>query len=485
MPTVKSYAGELAKKLQDYRAKGQKEASKHRPAPDSAGPDQHESSLKSEAEGWTNKQQANFDGTLVDISRHLVESRQKVGDLQAHISMLVSDDTTSSSVEAELAGFRPALVKSTEARLRAEADYNYYRVNNNIHEEAVYPESRWMHFGLVAVLALAETVVNAFFFENSQGLLGGFFVALAIAVLNLATAMGAGVFFRYQNLVGLRNKLSGWSALIGFILLAIFFNALFAAFRAQYQLVDDPTEPGQLSAAFAAAWPEAMLIFKLDPQFHDMTSFLLFGLGLILSGVAFYKGYTYDDKYPEHGHKDRIYKLAVAEELHQQELVRNKVKEFLHQRKAAVQSAIQEPSNQVGMLARRVADLTHARATLETSSAAVQRDFAMVIEAYRHANVAVRAVPPPAYFKEPVELSLRADSSSAEKVLMELQEVQNEFKSLADEWREQMHDKLKALQNDSSSILSSLLTQYLQDVAKEAEDQITRRTPTIHRVKAA
>ena len=38
------------------------------------------------------------------------------------------------------------------------------------------------------------------------------------------------------------------------------------------------------------------------------------------------------------------------------------------------------------MLARRIADLTHARSSLEAQAAHIQRDFSLVVEAYRNAN---------------------------------------------------------------------------------------------------
>ena len=120
----------------------------------------------------------------------------------------------------------------------------------------------------------------------------------------------------------------------------------------------DPTEFKEVAAAFQRAWPEAMRIFRADMQFRDLWSFLLFGLGILLSIAAFWKGYTLDDKYPGHGHVAKELKKAVQAEHELQNQLRQKVKDLLHHRKAAVQAAIHEPSTQMGMLARRIADLT-------------------------------------------------------------------------------------------------------------------------------
>jgi hypothetical protein len=485
MPIYTSYSGELATKLQDYRAKGQKEGSKHRPASDAAGLDAHESALKVEAEGWLNAQQTLFDSTLTDVSRNVVEARQKAIEFGSQVKMLVSDDTLVSSVDSELAGFRQGIVNATQARMRAEADFNYFRASNNVHEEAKYPESVYWHFGIIAILALLETVVNAFFFENSSGLLGGFIVALGIAAINLCFAMGLGVLWRLKNLAAWEMKVAGWSSFVAFVLFSVFCNALFAAFRTQYQMVADTSDFVQLRAAFAQAWPEALLVFRLDPQFQDLWSFILFFVGLLLSCAAFWKGYTVDDRYPGHGEKDRKYKQTLEEEQKQQDLMRQKVKDFLHQRKAAVQAAIQEPGTQVGMLAKRVADLSHARGALEAQADAVSRDYRLVVEAYRHANVAVRSVSAPAYFKDTPVLSTLVDSSGALAVLNELEGVQSALKELGEQYREALHNKLKELQNDSSEILNKVLAQYLEETTKEAEGLIARRTPSIQRVQAA
>jgi len=484
MNNMPTHTGELATKLQEYRAKGQKEASKHRPSSDAAGPDQHESALRIIAEGWLSSEQRLFDTTLTEVSRGVTEARQKAIELRGQVDQLVGDDSATSSVEAELAGDRPALVKSTENRLRCKTALNYFRVANEIHEEAHYPDSTLWHFGVLMVFAFLETLVNTFFYENSQGLLGGFFVALTIAALNIGSAMLLGNWFRFQNLASVDKRVLGWTAFVTFVLTAIFFNSLFASFRSEYQLVVDPSETAQLGEAFQRAWPHALLIFHADPQFKDHWSFLLFAIGMLLSIAAFWKGYTLDDRYPGHGRMDRAYKNAATNEQMQQDKVRQKIKELLHHRKAAIQAALHEPSIQVGMLARRIADLTHARGSLESQAAAVQRDFSLVTEAYRNANNSVRAIPPPAYFKEPTTLSARTDGSGAERVLSELSGVQNELRALADVHREPLNAKLKALHSDTSELLNRTLTEYLAEVTREAQETIAHMTPVIHRVQS-
>lgn len=73
--------------------------------------------------------------------------------------------------------------------MKAEVDYRSFRAANAIMEQARYPDSHVMHFAIVLGLALLETVINAFFYENAQGLMGGFSVALGVAAVNMGGAM--------------------------------------------------------------------------------------------------------------------------------------------------------------------------------------------------------------------------------------------------------------------------------------------------------
>lgn len=483
MATATVYSGQLASKLEDYRSIGMKEAAKFRPPQDAAGPDQHELALKTEADGYLNGEQRAFDAALIEASREVNTARQKATQHQVAVEQLLSDTNTLETVEAELASDRMALIRATAARLRAEKEFNYYRAVNNIHEEARYPESKLWHFGVIVGLSVLEMVANAFFFENNQGLLGGLFVAAGLAFLNMLSAVILGAGFRYKNLANLDKKIFGWTCLVVFVLVAIFCNALFASFRSEYQLVLDPTEPRQVSEAFLRAWPQALSIFRADMQLKDQASFILFGFGLILSTLAFLKGYGIDDKYPGYGQKDRDLKKLLNEETRLQESARQKIRELLHSRKAAVHAAIHEPTTQIGILARRVADLQNARTHLHSQANAIDREYVMVIDAYRSANTGVSVVPRPEYFKERPVLLVRVDSAQADAVLEELAKVQDEIKLISTQLKDPLNQRLSNLQSDTSEILKKTMSAFLAEVLKEAQEMVEATVQAIQRAK--
>lgn len=478
MPT--HYSGEIASLLEDYRTKGQREASEHRPPTNSAHMDQNESSLQSQADKWLSDEQQLLNIVVTNANKIVNDIRQKAIALLDKADQLLTDNTLQSTIEADMSADRAQLIAATENRMRLEVDWRAFRKENNIIEEASYPESHIMHFAIIAVLVLLETVINAFFYENAQGLLGGFTVALAVAAVNMAGALVLGICFRYKNLATAEMKVFGWLCLILFIALSLYCNALFSSFRAAFQILVDPNDPIQLRQAFTQAGIEAKRVFILDMRIADLMSFILFGTGIILSGLAFWKGYTFDDRYPGHGKKDRAVKAARLAEMDKQDILRQKVRDFFHQRRAEFQAAIHEPAQLMSRASTCFAEVKHATLLLVTQAQSIQRDFALVLNAYRHTNTSVRATDPPAYFRVIEDLTTKVNSAATDTVTEELTKVQDEIKVTREKLQAPLNEKLQSLQTNAATVLNQTITAFLQDLEAEAKERINRMTHAIH-----
>lgn len=484
MAVLKTYDGQLAAKLNPYISRGRDEARKGRPPSSATAPDHNESELRSEAEGWLSSELTLFSGKLSDISKASADIKQRTREFEHTCDQLLQEDTAVGAVRAELAGIRPRLVNSARARIRAETEYNYFRETNLITEEANYPESKLWHFAMLALFALAEVMANAFFFENSEGLLGGFVVALGIAVVNIGTAMVLGLLFRHKNLASTPHRFFGWVMAALCVVLVLFCNALFASFRSAYQVVADPSDAAQLGAAFRSAWPQAMGIFKLDMAFRDHWSFLLFGIGLLLSGLAFWKGYTLEDPYPGYGRKDRTLKAAVAVEEQDVAAARMRVRDMFHQRRTAVQAALAEPAALDGLLLRRISELELERELTIARADAIRRDCATVVGAYRNANQAVSARPAPAYFRDPVELTTVVSLDAAEPLLVDMRQHAVVLKTLTKEKREPLNLKVNSYQASESEVLTGEISTWLSEIRTEAEKSVDAVSPHARRAQA-
>lgn len=484
MPIFTSYNGELSSELDSYRKRGENEAAEHRPAGDSLQMDQNEIALQTDAEKWIGSEQRLFDVVMSEASRGVVDSGQKLVELGGRADQLLSDTTLLATIAADMSADRDALIALTENRMKAEVDWRHLRVSNGISAQAEYPDSTIWHFALIFVFALVETGVNTFFYENAEGLLGGFFVALLVSFASMGFAIALGYGFRYKNLQKMDSRIGGYCCLALFMLLAIYANAIFAAFRSEYQMIVDPDDYAQVRHGFAIAAAEAKKIFYLGMTFSDLMSFLLFGVGIILNLFGFYKGYTFDDKYPGHGSLDRKRKAARQVELAQQEILRQKVKDFLHHRKAEVQATLHDPAQIINLASRRASDLQIAKSMLQNQAQAVQRDFTLVLNAYRNANIAIRASKPPEYFKLIPDLVVRADASQAEPLLRQLAEVQASVKAWRDHCQEALNAKMQSLHSDSATILNQTFSAFLREVENDAQERIDRSVATMHRQSA-
>jgi hypothetical protein len=478
---VSHYSGELPQRMDEMIEKARQEAALHRPPTDSARMDQNEAEIKSDAERAIAREHQIFSHLLMSASQDAHALQQKVPDVDGRIQQLIADNSLTNEAAAELAGERATLVSATEQRMRAEVDVRAFRARHDITEQAVYPESHVWHFSIILSLALVETIVNAFFYENAQGLLGGFVVALSVAAFNMAGALVLGMLFRFKNLRDPEKRAGGWASLVVFAVLTVYCNALFAAFRASYQVVVDPSDAAEVRQAFRTAAGQAGQVFTFGMDFGDLMSFILFGIGILLSCFAFYKGYTFDDRFPGYGAKDRLLKAAKRVELAAQEVVRQKLKEFLQHRRREIQAISREPMELMKAAGERAAELQHGYTVHQANQAAIQRDFELVLKSYRDANAAIRATEPPPYFTVYQDIRHPVDEQQKDGVLAVLSAANQRAMALRDKYQEPLNTKLNDLQRDTATILDKTFAEFLRSVEKHAEAEINRVTITAQR----
>lgn len=474
MSVSNAYAGQLTSRLEEYRDLGRKEATKHRPPTGATHPDTHEVALRSQADGLVSKEQGSFDAAVADSDRSTLDANSKLVELRSDIAQALTDDTVLTRVGAELAGDRTALVDATAARIRAEVAWRGFRATNGITDMANYPESHIWHWAIIIALAFVETLANAFFYKNDSGLLGGFFVALAVAVVNMGTSAGLGTLFRRKNLSEPSQKYFGWACLAIFLPLTLFFNSLFAAFRSAFEAASDPGDAGQLRDAFQTAWAEAGGAFAGRFHFGDLSSFLLFMTGLILSMIAFWKGYTSDDPYPGYSRRDKVLKAARDVETKRQDLIKQKLKDFLVTHRNHVQGLSGQTGTMITMLSHRTSALGHAKRALEANTAAIERDYHLVLDAYRQANLAIRGTPPPTYFTEKPTVVDKTTVHGAGPVEAEMQSVLELLEQLQRQHRDDLNRKLNDLQVQMADILKTTYDEFLSSVERDAQVAVQR-----------
>ncbi|NDP47496.1 MAG: hypothetical protein GZ085_03725 [Sulfuriferula multivorans] len=197
------------------------------------------------------------------------------------------------SRETYLNSNKQLLAEKDQARRDLNAFRGTHKGRPNI---ASYPDSNVLHFGIVFLCLVAEGIANAYFFsDNSLGLIGGFLEALLISLANVVASFMAGwLCLREINHKSTVRKALG---LIGFMVIVVFLVFLHLA-SAQYR--EALQRSGDVEFFTSLAFNPSTL--------QDMQSFLLMGIGAVISLFAMYKGYTFDDPYPGYGKVYRIWK---------------------------------------------------------------------------------------------------------------------------------------------------------------------------------
>lgn len=474
MVRITSYAGSLAKKAAEYRRLGEQEAAKHRPPSGAMHPDTHEVALRSEADSLTADEQRLFDAVLAEGDKSSLDVQSRIIELRADIQQALSDNTLQSQVEAELSADRGQLVEVTATRIRREVDWRSFRAKHGITESAQYPDSLIFHWAIILSLAFAETIANAFFYENSNGLIGGFMVALAVAIVNMGSATALGSLFRRKNLGPSDQKYFGWSCLAIFVPLTLFCNALFAAFRSAYQTLVDPSDPLQLREGFKEAWAEAARIFVFKFHFQDFSSFLLFMTGLALSCFAFWKGYTSDDPYPGYSKLDKALIAAKKEEAAVQARVKQKIKDFLLAQRTYVQGLAGQTGTLIGMLSSRLGDVELAQRNVLANAASIERDYHLVLDGYRQANLAIRGTEPPGYFADKPTTADAVRTDAAPILVGQIQATLETLEALQRQHRDDLNEKQNQLQAHMAETLSETFDDYILKIEESAKEAVER-----------
>ena len=482
---VANYADELARELSRYQALGRTEAGQHRPPTDATSLDQHESALLAEAHRFLALQRNFLDFSLSRAIKALNTVNQRLIHWKTKCEMTLADRSLAMAVDTELSDCREKLVKLTERRLRSDVALRAFRARQSIplDEEARYPTSLWWHFGLVAVLGLVETGANATFYQNDQGFLGGFTIALSVAVLNLGMAIGLGWLSRYKNLGETDKRVMGWAAIGFFCLWTVFSNALFASFRAEYQAVVSESSAG-LAAAFTRSWQNALGVFSFSLHLTDFQSFILFGLGLLLSVLAFWKGLTSDDKYPGHRRLDMQSASDRANEQRALDEASDKLRSFLRSKQADAQSTLTEVPLIVASIVATEGELSQAGALYEAWQQAIMRDFGMVLTAYRQANVAIRATDPPAYFGTTPELTVSPCGAVFDQTRLQLAELRERATALRAQLDDAIQAKIQEVMAESRSARSEGVSAFRASINAEAQERINRDLQTLDRLPA-
>ncbi|MBM3496050.1 MAG: hypothetical protein FJX72_17275 [Armatimonadetes bacterium] len=463
---------------------GASEGGSNRPDSNASVPDLNEVKAITAARQAVEAEKASFSDSLVAAERQHSEIRQRIDSLDASCQSHLGHDLIEGAFRSSLAKHDHALVSACAAEMEARAALNAFRVRNEIRDPAKYPEDRLFHFSLLILFIAIETGVNAFFYEGSSGLLGGAFIAFAVSVVNMGIAAILGALFRYSNLPELKHKLVGYGALLGFVLTGFVLNLIFSTFRIQHQILQvriieeglpEPTT-AMLVGALRTAVVDAFSVFQLNFPAIDFMSFTLFFVGFGCSVIAFWKGYTFDDRHPGHGDMDRRHKAAEKAFADARAVAFEDAHAGVRQMADEVQRLRDSIVSEQRAAAALKAQAQSAHATLCAAVSSIQGELDLVIETYRAANRATRATFAPQYFSEKPSVLPEDDGSKRLSALSSrIEEVAALAKALADTRASTLGDRLQQIRQKINELVEKEFQKQMDDARIRAQNSISSR----------
>ncbi len=266
-----------------------------------------------------------------------------------------------------------------------------FKNRNRLERLANYPASRQLSYGFLALLVLAESLLNSYFFAkgNDFGFVGGFFQATIFAGINvliLGFLLGRVCAPNVHHRNWLR-ALAGAASVVGMTCVAVLFNLWVAHYREAVAL--HPFDAAQNAVVNFRNTPGGLSLFD---------SWMLLIVGCAWIGLAAFDWYRMDDPYPGYGKldlrrrtKEDEYLQDVDDTLKSIDNIRENALRELEEAPRLLNFRRQQYQGLVGQLsmefARYANYLKHA-----------EHVGNLLIAAYREANRSSRSEAAPVYF---------------------------------------------------------------------------------------
>ncbi|UIF88584.1 hypothetical protein [Cupriavidus sp. UYPR2.512] len=307
---------------------------------------------------------------------------------------LAADQTFETGVNALLTDRHANLDRLSEAHKSKQKVLREFKEQNRLSRDANVSTAsdKVLAVLLMAACVIGDGLINAYFFAqgDDNGLIGGFMQALICAGINVVLAFA---FWRY-GIPHILRVHRGWKAFGGLMLLVFFVAAfLIAIATAHYReaLLVDASEPSAHALRTLQETPFGL---------HEMSSWGLVLLCLIVAAIASKKGYTYDDPYPGYSAHARAAEEAAAD--YEEELagVREELDAKRNEAVASAKNSLEEGQQAVRLIEMAIRNKEEARIKFEHVMQEAERAAPPLLMKFREANMIAAGPtrPRPAYF---------------------------------------------------------------------------------------
>ena len=223
---------------------------------------------------------------------HNEELNKSFGDAQYLITLIQngigielsgsSAQSIKQNITGQIALSKPEIDKLKKDFDSAKRDLDIFKGANGLGADANYPESISNSLYFIAAVAILEAIFNIIFLREQLDGHIAFFVAIAVAAMNVGVNVWFGIKYRLKNHIDDKLAANGRIYKLYSLTAILILNSLIAYIR--YHLLADKQD--------------------VNAQFF-LESGVLFLVGIILGVASFNKGYALDDPYPDYGRLTR------------------------------------------------------------------------------------------------------------------------------------------------------------------------------------
>ncbi len=368
---------------------------------------------------------------------------------------------------------RPDLEGLARDAQQAIGELNRFKREEGRTADADFPESRRLHYGILATLLVLETLINGIFFGTNVagGLFGGMSYAVLISAVNvLGLGFLAATMFRYVQHRDSRRKIGGLAILGVVVVVAVFWN-LFVAHYREALAEDYPPPPETVTAEssaseqeIAACWrgpdeseadQEALCLFRASPfGFGGFYSYMLLLIGLAMCAFAALDWFKTDDPYPGYGKRER-HRRRTEEALSddRRELL-GRVRDMHDDALGRQRGDFVDPVDSRGLALSAFDKLLRRHGDLCSFAGDLEKSCSGALDIYRTANREARSTPEPHLWQKTwISAWPRPERPSNSDLMTEAAAEQRSFHAHAAlEERERKlrfcHDECQTLVND-------------------------------------
>lgn len=421
------YDKEMAKAQSelDIDKKARDDGVSNKPPSDAVELSQTELAIRDRCQQALNGEIDKLDQELIHYNQEVREQKVSLGEQTFKQLFEVTPDKLAFEANTVLGQDFKELLRQHDQQQR---EFAAFKSEHKLNRSARYPDSRFWGFFVVALIWVAESMGNSYFFGKGSelGLLGGFLEAAFFAAINIALAFAVADSLRRLGHIYSGTRILGVLGLIVSLGLMFFMLAVAALYRFQLSETDAANQ-GFESIVTSLPWG------KMSEAFSSKDGVLLVVLGMILGAVAIFDFYILDDKYPHFGYEAR--RLAAIKETIQNASEQEKTIVIDQYLGSAKQKSLQKFEADIARVLTRLENSIKVTMGFEESVVKqLESSYHRLLKKYRDVNTTVRtgegsvlgAKDLPAYFSEYLPLKRttsnfidKAHALQAEKVVFE------------------------------------------------------------------